>query len=471
VGAGPNILLIVLDTARADAFEPYGAAAGATPTLAQLASRGAAVDQAYSPACWTVPSHGAMFTGLLPRTSQIGPSAHGRPARITEMINASEDRLLSSVLTANGYATAGVSTNAWVSPRIGFDRGFETFTFIESQRNAMSGSWKERAAWAWQSLRARVDDGATAVEDLLSTWLVERNQQKPFFWFVNLIECHSPYLPPKPYDDLGALDRLRAGEEASEYLTFVALTRACLVGHDIPETALRRMRYLYQRAIRLLDDWLARVLEGLDRAGVLDETIVIVTSDHGENFGENDLMGHGYSLDQRLIRVPFVTSGPWSPPGDRVVSLAEIPRLLGDAIGLPDHPWQADPRYDVAVAQLDSPCAPDDPYALEALREFGLSEAVLPRMVRTMSCATDGHVKLFREGTTETIIDLDDDPLETTFVPVGRAHELRHGNVLTRLRTALDAAGALEATGDADSGPRTIDDPDLEAQLRLLGYI
>jgi arylsulfatase A-like enzyme len=461
----------VFDTARADAFAPYGAPADVTPTFTQLASRGAVVDQAYAPACWTVPSHGALFSGLLPRTTQIGPGAHGRPARITEMIEASYERLLPTVLTANGYATAGVSTNAWVSPRIGFDRGFQQFQLLTGERRGMpSNAPKERIGWALESLRARVDDGARAVERLLNGWLTARTDD-PFFWFVNLVECHSPYLPPRPYNDLGPGARVRAGEEARQHLTFRALTRACLGPLEVPDDALERMRHLYRRSIRLLDDWLARVIDSLDRAGVLDETIVIVTSDHGENFGENELMGHGYSLDQRLIRVPFLTVGPMHLEHDRIVSLTDVPRLVAGAIGLDEHPWQGDPHFDVAVAQLDSPCAPDDPYALEALREFDLPATALTRMVRSMTCATDGRLKLFREAGDERIVDLVEDPLENAPVPVGRAHELRHGEVLTRLRAALDAAAALEGERGTSGGPLRIDDPTLEAQLQLLGYL
>jgi arylsulfatase A-like enzyme len=462
------VLLIVLDTARADAFEPYGAAAGATPTFAQLASSGTAINRMYAPACWTVPSHGAMFTGLLPRTSQIGPSSQGNRARIGEMLAANDDRLLPVFLQSLGYDTGGLSCNAWISPTVGFDRGFDKFEHCATTRKPMSGSWRDRLAWTFETLRSRVDDGAAAVERFLDTWIAERRSQ-PFFWFVNLVECHSPYLPPKPYNDLGPIGRMKAGRDAQEHLTFEALTCACLRGTTASESELERMRHLYEQSIRMLDDWVARVLDKLDRAGVLDETIVIVTSDHGENFGENQLLGHGYSLDERLLRVPFVVAGPCAPDPDRLTTLMDVPRMLADAIGLDEHPWHDDIRLDVAVAQLDPPCDPADPTVIDALHQFGLTEAVLPRMVRSLSCATDGRLKLFREGSRDTIVDLEEDPLESASVPVGRAHEVRHGEALVRLRSALDAA-ELQETQPQRDGVLRIGDPDLERQLKLLGY-
>ena len=142
---------------------------------------------------------------------------------------------------------------------------------------------------------------------------------------MNLVECHSPYLPPWPYDDLGPIDRLRAAEEARRHLTLSGIWKACAGGFDVAPAALERMRHLYARSVRLMDDWLRDLLDDLDRRGILDRTLVIVTSDHGENFGEGGLMGHAFSLDQRLLRVPLVIAGPGRArrrPGRRLARLA-----------------------------------------------------------------------------------------------------------------------------------------------------
>jgi hypothetical protein len=182
-------------------------------------------------------------------------------------------------------------------------------------------------------------------------------------------------------------------------------------------------------------------------------------------------MGHAFSLDDRLIRVPLVVAGPWSPPPDRLVSLVDLPRLLADAVGLDDHPWRDRTGEDVAVAQLDAPCAPDDPVAVEALDSLGLGLDALPRLVRSFTCATDGRLKLFRDGSSETIVDLEADPMEEEPEMVGRVHELRHGPALQRLRTALDEAAAVERNAGPGQLNMTIDDPELEKKMRLLGYL
>src|SRR5207248_3532563 len=124
------------------------------------------------------------------------------------------------------------------------------------------------------------------------------------------VECHSPYLPPRPYQALSLRERLRAAEEARQHLNLEAIWRICASEFDVPEDVLDRMRRLYAGAVRYVDHWLEGVLGGLERAGILDETLVIITSDHGENFGEGGLITHAFSLDDRLIRVPPTAAGP-----------------------------------------------------------------------------------------------------------------------------------------------------------------
>src|SRR5207253_10423323 len=108
----------------------------------------------------------------------------------------------------------------------------------------------------------------------------------------------SPYLPPRPFaNDVSVLDRRRAAVEAQEFLTLWSVWRNCVSDLEVPPDALDRMRRLYAACIRQLDAWLARLLTLLDEHGLLDETQIVVTSDHGENFGEGELLAHAFSLD------------------------------------------------------------------------------------------------------------------------------------------------------------------------------
>ncbi len=472
-----NVLLIVFDTARADAFEPYGAAAGASPAFADLARRGSAHERLYSSACWTVPSHAAMFTGLLPRAAGLARAPGGTPHGCRPAMESHRDRVLPEVLRRSGYRTAAISTNLWIVPESGFATGFDEFVTVDTRRQAKlsRSGLRERATWLAEGVRARADDGAAEARATLGEWLAQPPEQ-PFFWLVNLVEAHSPYLPPKPYNDLGPLDRARAASEASHYLTLSEIWRACAGGFDVPDDALERMRHLYARSIRRLDDWLADLLESMDQAGVLDETLVVVTSDHGENLGENGLMGHAFSLDERLIRVPCAAAGPGAERLADIAGLREIPSAIAAAVELSDHPWGNGSADGIGVAQFDAPISPDDPRARIALDEWGLGDEALPRITTDFACATDGRYKLVRGGPKgspqihEEVFDLRSDPLESRPLSVD---SLPDPAVVDRLRAALDASD-----GEAPSGLAAVDVeiPDsereaLEERMRLLGYL
>src|SRR5207253_11492368 len=138
--------------------------------------------------------------------------------------------------------------------------------------------------------------------------------------------------------------------------------RICASVFDIPEDVLDRMRRLYAGAVRYVDHWLEGVLGGLERAGILDETLVIITSDHGENFGEGGLITHAFSLDDRLIRVPLIVAGPGADAFEGISSLAELPARVARAVGVSEHPWHERGLDDgVAVAQWDPPGPASDP--------------------------------------------------------------------------------------------------------------
>jgi arylsulfatase A-like enzyme len=457
-----NVLLIVLDTARRDAFEPFGAAAGASPAVAQLAGRGVVAADVHSAACWTLPSHAAMFTGLLPRATGLGQAPARTPQSCRPVVHGLRERLLPEVFRRAGHATAGVSANLWIGELSGFDTGFDRWRSVESGRQSRldDPSRRARIHWGLEAARARVDDGAGAAKEVLRSWSQTARGDEPFFWFVNLNECHSPYLPPRPYSDVGLLGRLRAAEEARRYLAFMPIWQACVGGLEVPEDALDRMRHLYARAIRLMDDWLADVLGLLDARGVLDETLVVVTSDHGENFGENGLMAHAFSLDERLTHVPLVAAGPGAEQLAGLVSLADLPRALARAAGI-DHPWGPDLCSGVSVAEFDPPAQRDDPRVLRAVEEWGVGEAGLRFMTTPLTAATDGEFKLVRRGAGEELFDLGADPLEE--------HPLDpSGPRSAPLRAALDPEPVTVAPRPEASAEELAE---IEERMKLLGYM
>lgn len=475
----PNVLLVVFDTARADAFEPYGAPAGASPAVRQLASRGVAAQRMRANACWTVPSHAAMFSGRVPRAAGLSRVPEGRPAGSRAALARLGPELLPERMRSAGYATAAVSTNLWITPTSGFDRGFDRFMTVDTRRQSeiSGGSIRSRAAWLAEGLAARADDGAREAGRLLGGLEAIEPDGRPWFRFVNLVEAHSPYLPPRPYNPLGPLSRVRAAEEARQYLTMDAIWRACAGGLEVPAAAIERMRELYAAAIRSLDAWLADRLEELDAAGVLDETIVIVTSDHGENFGEEGLMGHAFSLDERLIRVPFVAAGPGLGALDGNYTLAGVPRLIAEATGIhtqpfPDLPGEAD---GLAVAQFDPPVGEEDERVVPALERWGVGAEAASRITSRIDTATDGRWKLVRTGSEESVLEL-----EVDSAGVERPDAEPPPELLARLRAAIeeslgsDGGPARPAAGAGERADDEIDDAErarLEERMRLLGYM
>lgn len=469
----PNVLLIVLDTARADAFEPYGAAPGSSPTFSELARRGGGARDARAPACWTVPSHASMFSGLRPRASGLIRAPGGRPHGCRPVMEGLRERLIPEVMRQSGYTTAAVSTNLWLTPQSGFATGFDDFVTIDTRRQAEMSSTGTiaRARWAGEALRARADDGAAQARATIEAWL-ESPPSKPFFWFVNLVECHSPYLPPRPYNDLGVRDRLRAAAEAREHLTMDAIWRACAGGFDVPSEALGRMRHLYARAVRSMDDWLAAILERLDDRALLDDTLVIITSDHGENFGEGGLMGHAYSLDERLLRVPLATAGPGADRIPPQLSLTALPRSIAAACGIEQHPWAESGRCsDVAVAEFDPPATRDDPRVEQAMRRWGLDPDLADRITTPITAAVAGRRKLVIRGDREELYDLASDPEEATPLRPEPGDE-----VVERLRAAI-TAGSTTSVGPHPEHRGSAVEPSeherrqLEERMRMLGYL
>jgi hypothetical protein len=468
----PNVLWIVLDTARADALEPYGAPPGSSATVADLARAGLAVEGVRATSCWTLPSHASMFTGAMPRGLGLGQAPAKTPQSAGPVLRAQRRRMLPEVLRGAGYATSAVSTNAWVSAGSGFETGFDRFVDLDTSRQGrLDGGLRQRAKWDVEALWGRADDGAAEAGAVISGWIEDR-PPNPFLWFVNLVECHSPYLPPRPYHAVSVVERLRAAEEARRHLTLTAIFRACAGRFDVPEDALDRMRRLYAASVRYADDWLGAVLTRLEHSGLLDDTLVIVCSDHGENFGEGNLIAHAFSLDDRLIRVPFVATGPGEEAFAGMQSLAEFPARVARAVELDDHPWwNGDLPTGLAVAQWDAPAPPSDPRVQTFVAEWGLDQSAAERMGTDLTCAVSGRWKLLERNGEEELVDLESDPLEMRPIRDPEATAICAGSAIGPLRAALrDPAVTTRVVHDSRSASRD-ELEEIENRMRLLGYM
>jgi arylsulfatase A-like enzyme len=223
-----------------------------------------------------------------------------------------------------------------------------------------------------------------------------------------------------------------------------------------------------------MDDWLAGVLEALDGRGILDDTLVIVTSDHGENFGEGGLIAHGFSLDQRLIHVPLVMAGPGALASDRVISLAELPRVIADAAGLEQAPWSDEQLPEgVAVAQFDPLGAADHPRVRDFATRFDLDQHGIDRLSASFTSVTDGIRKLVVRNDEQLLYDLAADPGEIAPIEPSPA-----GASMAAVRDALVHPAVTAAAADdepvAVGGAPSASEEELaaiERQMKLLGYM
>jgi arylsulfatase A-like enzyme len=283
----PNLLIVSLDTLRARSVGAYGYQRDTTPFLDDFAERGTLFETAITTSVTTGPSHMSLFTGLYPVN-------HGM--RSGKERKHDDVPTLASQLAAAGYHTAAFTENGFIVRRFGFGQGFSEYTENRATKRESPGEVRVTFPQAerWIDNRAR----------------------EPFFVFVHTYEVHAPYWPPQPYSKLYEGD-----------------------GLDGPESELmRKARDNYDREIRYLDDVLRSLIEGLSAQGKLERTLVVVLSDHGEEFSEHGYYQHGGTVFEETLRIPLVFVGPGVEPGRRIetqVSLIDVVPTVLDLLGVP----------------------------------------------------------------------------------------------------------------------------------------
>jgi arylsulfatase A-like enzyme len=420
----PSILLVTLDTTRADHLGCYGSDAETSPHLDALAAESVLYTRAISTSSWTLPAHASILTGKF--TSSHGARADvAGPIRLTSAIEGPRswrrirarglsplERTLPLVLGEHGYATAAIVAGPWLKRVMGVDLGFQSYD--DSGITSLNGRLAED------------------VTDAALRWLRQR-PEAPFFLFLNYFDPHDPYGPPP------------------EFLRGTPQRR----GEVDAEARRRRLtRWAYEGEIRYMDHHLGRLLDGLRELGIYDETWILVTSDHGELLGEHGIYGHGTTLHEPLLQIPLILKYPGSrvAPGTRdeeaqLVDLLptilselglEIPQgVQGTPLGRTGHPLIAE------VYPL--------PFMEHARGDF--------RMLREESDKfvwhSDGDHLLF---------DVVADPTESS--DLSRRHPERARSMHARLEDYIASLPAPQQGG----APREVDAATEEA-LRGLGYV
>jgi arylsulfatase A-like enzyme len=433
--SSPNVLLIVLDTVRADRLSLYGCERPTTPALERLAQRGIRFDNARASAPWTLPSHASIFTGRWPHELQVrwlAPLGTSFPT-------------LAEYLGSQGYATAGFAANAlYCSYDTRIDRGFthyedytldklsplRTACLIDQTLKTVSELTRILApylgAGPYGPLREFVSrwffaenrrDAASINRGFLN-WLSARpDPRRPFFAFLNYLDAHSPYVLPD-----GAAYRFGLKPETPDDLQVVFERWVALDKPALPLHFRQLARDCYDNCIAYLDEQLGRLLDELERRGQLDQTLVVITADHGEGLGEHGLYEHGESLYRTEIHVPLLFVLPARARIRRVVrssvSLRDVAATVVDLIGLvPGAPF---PGRSLARFWCDPAGSWDHHSSDDVISELDGPQPLNPNQGRSpahrgpLISLTEGEfVYILNQGDgVEELFDVRDDPRE-----------------------------------------------------------
>lgn len=318
-----TVVLFSIDSLRADHVGALGYDRPTTPSIDALAERGVVYTRAYSTTSWTLPAHVSLLTGL-------DADAHGVEddgLAIPETV-----RTLAERAKASGIETAGVFAGPYLQPAYGFGRGFGTYancSGLGSDDSGLGIDWGERKGTHRLSHEAVTNP---CVRERVAGWARRAPKRGRRFLFVHLWDVHYDYAPPPGYVEIFDPD-YDGGTDFSKLFVNDA------IGPKMPARDLRHLLALYDGEIRWTDDTIAAILADLESEGLLRNSVVIVTSDHGEEFFEHGGKAHRQTLHEEVLRVPLVVARPGGPPvrrrSDEVVSLADVAPAICHWLGIP----------------------------------------------------------------------------------------------------------------------------------------
>lgn len=341
-----NIVIAVMDTARYDMIFEKGEI---PPNIKQLSEDGTRYTNAFATAPWTLPSHTSIFSGQY-------PSKHGSNSS-AKRYNPDAPSII-EVFNQSSYETVAVSNNTWISDEFNFGRGFDKFIknwqFVQSNTDLSKivrefegiEKWTRfsqylfngnplinllNAVYAFRQHHQTDDDGAKRTNNWIQQWLSQRNDSSPFFLFINYLEPHLEYRPPKEHteqflpDEVTYKEAMEVKQDAFRYIAGEL---------DLTEEDFDILKGLYQGEISYLDYRIGELISILRQAKEWEDTIFVLVGDHGENIGDHGLMDHQYCLYDTLIHVPLVIHGKEFNTGkinDDLIQLTDISPTLLDA--------------------------------------------------------------------------------------------------------------------------------------------
>jgi arylsulfatase A-like enzyme len=452
VGA-PNVILIVLDTVRADHTSLYGYGRDTTPTLRSMWQSGATLyTRAIATSDWTLPSTASIMTGLLATHHGVMIRGVSGPFAIPPSATT-----LAEHLHRAGFRTYGIAANSSLDSRLGFGRGFDYYqarpqsTWVASMKPYLLTA----GVWRWLPLEWRLphrsaeDITREAVRGLPDT---RRADATPFFLFLNYMDAHDPYFPPDDYKR-----KYGAPRPPFSMSAYVTLRTECMAGtRHVSSEERQDLEADYDAGIAYIDDNLRELFDELRQRGLFDSSMIIVTSDHGEMFGESDIVGHALGLFPELVHVPLLVKYPsqrQTETVDHTVSGADILPTVLAAVGL-----QAVSSLD--GSDLSGGTSSDDHVAISESFDNRWFAQLNPRFRGDERAAFIGPVvhRIERGGT--AVIQAWHDGAE---MPSPQALLRPRPDVMSRLQALSEASKRLTVM------PAIA--PDLLDRLRALGYL
>lgn len=416
-GSGPPrvVILIVIDTMRADRLGSYGHERDTSPQIDRLAKDAVRFEEALAQAPWTTPSIGSLLTSRYPSSLGIDRFASRLPDDAT---------LLSESLQGAGYATGAVVSHTFCSSRWGFDRGFDQFdeSSIAGQRGVTSEKVTDRALE-----------------------FVAGHADAPFFLLVHYFDPHFALVE---HDGFRFSDEAGGEPYAGNVRSPVPFLNFGRVGAELGPADAREMLRIYDSEVAFTDHHVGRLLDDLRRRGLYDDALVVLTADHGEEFLDHGRIGHTKTLYRELLRVPLLLKLPGNAARvePRAVGLIDVAPTIVEIVGL-------DPSPAHRGQSLLDPADPARPVFAETSRQASL-RAVVSGDWKLISDPGRHNVKLFRRSS---------DPEER--VDLGRQRRQERNQLVSLLQTFAVLAERREPMAP----PVELSDDD-RRRLESLGY-
>jgi arylsulfatase A-like enzyme len=439
----PPVVLITVDTLRADRVLGDGERRVPTPAIDRLAADSVVFTNARSPAPWTKPALASLLTGL-------SPLVHGmttRRARLPDRVETLAERL-----QAAGYRTAGIGLNAHLERVFRLDQGFDDYRFPARADHGLALGARVLEHLAPQRF-PELFPSTEAIADVAVDWL-HAHAREPFFLWLHVLDPHWPYEPPREWVEHAAVEPRRWGDPAQ-----VTEVQA---GSTKPGRAEReRVTELYAGEIRYVDACLGRVLSTLEELGLYSRALVVFASDHGEEFWEHGRYEHGHTLYDEVLRVPLAFKLPSATTRERVAAdvstEALVPTVL-DVLGLPYDPELLTSRS-LASFLRDPAAAPPGPIFSAGTYYFGEKRGVVFEGKKLVLELDTGKSELF---------DLSADPRELR--SLSAAEREAHARGLGLIREWQERCAELRARLGIEEGAAAEVGEDVQRMLQELGY-